>query len=100
MPFFARCRVRTTAPFGFEVVSKSSCCGISLTVLPGDVDPELARGEVVAPLAGTAGKHVAQEGYFLCYPQNKASLEPLLALADWLRAEVGAGDASSTVEAG
>lgn len=85
----------------YVAIIRAVTAGLGIGLVPTClIEDELARGEVVAPLAGPAGTHVAQEGYFLCYPQNKAGLEPLLALRDWLRAEVGAGDASSTVEPG
>jgi DNA-binding transcriptional LysR family regulator len=85
----------------YVAIIRAVSAGLGIGLVPTClIEDELARGEVVAPLAGAAGTHPAQAGYFLCYPENKASLEPLQALRDWLRAEVGTGDSQSMVEPG
>jgi hypothetical protein len=51
------------------------------------IEEELARGEVISPAWSARHKEQAQAGYFLCYPENKAHLEPLVVLRHWLQAQ-------------
>lgn len=57
------------------------------------VDHELARGEVITPLAGERGRLTSDTGYFLCYPENKANTEPLALFRAWLQQQCGAAAA-------
>jgi DNA-binding transcriptional LysR family regulator len=80
----------------YVAIIRGVTAGLGIGLVPTClIEDELARGDVIAPLSGAAGAHSAQAGYFLCYPESKASLEPLQALRHWLRAEVVAGDAPS-----
>jgi LysR family transcriptional regulator, glycine cleavage system transcriptional activator len=69
----------------YAVMVRAVAAGMGIALVPTClVEDELARGEVRAPLPPPLGCHQAQAGYFLCYPENKAGLEPLVALRSWL----------------
>lgn len=54
------------------------------------VEDELRRGEVISPLPAAQGRITATTGYWLCYPENRTELEPLLLLRRWLAQQAAA----------
>ena len=48
------------------------------------VEDELARGEVVTPLPARQGVYEASAGYYLCFPENKSSMDALVLFKAWL----------------
>lgn len=55
------------------------------------VEDELRRGEVISPLPAAQGRITANTGYWLCYPENRTELEPLLLLRRWLAQQTAQG---------
>jgi len=69
----------------YVAIIRAVAAGVGIALVPTClVEDDLARGDVCAPLPAPHGCHVAEQGYFLCYPENKAGLEPLVALRQWL----------------
>jgi len=69
----------------YHVIVRAVSAGMGLALVPTClVEEELRSGEVAAPL-GEAFH--ADAGYFLCYPEAKASLEPLALFRAWLHEE-------------
>jgi LysR family glycine cleavage system transcriptional activator len=69
----------------YHVIVRAVSAGMGLALVPTClVIDELHSGEVEAPLAEG---FQADAGYFLCYPEAKADLEPLVVFRDWLREE-------------
>lgn len=69
----------------YHVIVRAVSAGMGLALVPTClVLDELASGEVEAPLDET---FQAEAGYFLCYPEAKADLEPLVQFREWLHRE-------------
>jgi DNA-binding transcriptional LysR family regulator len=84
----------------YVAIIRAVSAGMGVGLVPTClVEDELARGEVVAPLPPPLGNHEVQAGYFLCYPENKASMEPLGAFRTWLRAAVAESERSTPAAA-
>lgn len=80
----------------YAAIVRAVAAGMGLGLVPQClVEDELARREVVMPLRGAAGVHEAAAGYYLCYPENKSSIEPLLAFRRWLMQVAQGGAAAS-----
>lgn len=76
----------------YIAIIRAVTAGLGVGLVPTClVRDELARGDVVAPLPPALGSHEAQAGYFLCYPENKASMEGLSAFRQWMH-EAAAAD--------
>ena len=70
----------------YQVIVRAVGAGMGVALVPTClVEDELRSGDVCAPLAEPF--HI-DAGYFLCYPESKASLEPLVLFREWLHAEV------------
>ena len=70
----------------YHVIVRAVSAGMGLALVPTClVVDELRSGEVTAPLGEPF--HV-EAGYFLCYPEAKADLEPLQLFRTWLHEEV------------
>jgi LysR family glycine cleavage system transcriptional activator len=73
----------------YVAIIRAVAAGMGVGLVPTClVEDELARGEVIAPLPPALGCQEAPAGYFLCYPENKASMKPLEAFRTWLHAMV------------
>jgi DNA-binding transcriptional LysR family regulator len=78
----------------YGAIVRAVSAGLGIGLVPTClIEDELARGEVVEPLAGGAGRFEADAGYVLCYPEHKSSLPALVAFRQWLH---GAVDAAAT----
>ena len=75
----------------YAAIVRAVAAGLGVGLVPTClIEDELARGEVVEPLAAGVGRFEADAGYVLCYPEHKASLPALLAFRGWLREAAGA----------
>ncbi|MBI5256566.1 MAG: LysR family transcriptional regulator [Burkholderiales bacterium] len=75
----------------YSAIIQAVVAGMGLGLVPAClVADELRRGEVLAPLRGAPGRLQADAGYWLCFPDNRAELEPLLLLRRWLQAAAAA----------
>jgi DNA-binding transcriptional LysR family regulator len=78
----------------YGAIVRAVAAGLGIGLVPSClIEDELARGEVIAPLADGAGRFEAQAAYVLCYPEHKSSLPALVSFRDWLHAAVQASDA-------
>lgn len=69
----------------YQVIVRAVGAGMGVALVPTClVEDELRSGEVRAPLAEPFH---TDAGYFLCYPESKAALEPLVLFREWLHAE-------------
>lgn len=69
----------------YHVIVRAVSAGMGLALVPTClVEDELQSGEVTAPLGEP---FVGDTGYFLCYPEAKAGLEPLEVFRAWLHEE-------------
>jgi LysR family glycine cleavage system transcriptional activator len=76
----------------YGAIVRAVSAGLGIGLVPTClIEDELARGEVIEPLAAGAGRFEADAGYVLCYPEHKASLPAVLAFRGWLREAVEAG---------
>jgi LysR family transcriptional regulator, glycine cleavage system transcriptional activator len=76
----------------YGAIVRAVSAGLGIGLVPTClIEDELARGEVIEPLAAGVGRFEADAGYVLCYPEHKASLPALLAFRGWLREAVEAG---------
>lgn len=81
----------------YGTMVRAVASGLGVALVPRClVEDELARGEVVMPLAGPAGRLQAEAGYFLCYPEHKAALGPLALFRDWLLAQARPAEANGS----
>lgn len=75
----------------YVAIIRAVAAGMGLALVPTClVEDELTRGEVVSPAWDTVQDDAALAGYFLCYPENKAHLEPLVVFRQWLHDQVEA----------
>lgn len=73
----------------YVAIIRAVAAGMGLALVPTClVEDELTRGEVVSPAWDSEQSDEDQAGYFLCYPENKAHLEPLVVFRQWLLAQV------------
>lgn len=78
----------------YGAIVRAVSAGLGIGLVPTClIEDELARGEVIAPLAGAVGRFEAQAAYVLCYPEHKASLPALVAFRGWLHGAVQASEA-------
>ena len=79
----------------YATIVRAVVAGMGIGLVPEClVGDELARREVVMPLRAPAGVYEAQAGYHLCYPENKSSIEPLVAFKQWLMEAASQGTRS------
>ena len=70
-------------------IIRAVAAGMGLALVPTClIEEELARGEVVSPSWSATPYETTLAGYFFCYPENKAHLEPLVIFKQWLKAQV------------
>jgi LysR family transcriptional regulator, glycine cleavage system transcriptional activator len=73
----------------YVAIIRAVVAGLGLALVPTClIEEELALGEVVSPNWSAAQHDTAQAGYFFCYPENKAHLEPLVIFKQWLQSQV------------
>ncbi len=72
----------------YDAVISAVAEGLGLGLVPGClVEKEIARGDVSAP-EWAAGRGMRDSaGYYLCYPEAKSELEPLVVFRRWLQAQ-------------
>ena len=69
----------------YAAIVRAVAAGMGLGLVPEClVEDELARGEVVAPLPERQGIYEARAGYYLCFPENKSSMDALVLFKAWL----------------
>ncbi|WP_353182130.1 transcriptional regulator GcvA [Bosea sp. (in: a-proteobacteria)] len=69
----------------FAMVSQAAVAGLGLAIVPRFlVEEELRSGALVIPVERSL---IGREGYYLVYPEEKASLPTVAAFRDWLLAE-------------
>ncbi len=69
----------------FAMVSQAAVAGLGLAIVPRFlVEEELRSGALVIPVERSL---IGREGYYLVYPDEKASLPTVAAFRDWLLAE-------------
>ena len=80
----------------YVAIIRAVAAGMGLALVPTClIEEELARGEVSSPRWSDAQYETAQAGYFFCYPENKAHLEPLVVLRRWLQTQTQKSEADS-----
>ncbi len=78
----------------FQTLIRAVMAGMGLGLVPRClVQDEIAAGLVREPLAD--GGYRSELGYWLCYPEARSRLQPLVCFRDWLLEEDGAGAASA-----
>ena len=71
----------------FAMVSQAAVAGLGLAIVPRFlVEEELRAGSLVIPFDSPV---TGTEGYYLVYPEAKASLPTVVAFRDWLLGECG-----------
>lgn len=76
----------------FHSLIRAVAAGMGLALVPRClVQDDVGAGIVSAPLDDG---YVDEAGYWLCYPESRAHLAPLVAFRQWLAREVSAGTAS------
>lgn len=71
----------------FDSLAAAAMAGLGLALLPEFLfQDELARGQLVPALPLPLRSEAA---YHLCWPEDRADHPPLMALRDWLLAEIG-----------
>jgi DNA-binding transcriptional LysR family regulator len=81
----------------YAAIVRAVAAGMGIALVPEClVEDELARGEVVTPLPPRQGVHEASAGYFLCFPENRASIDALMVFKTWLQEVASAPPAPGT----
>ena len=71
----------------FATAAQAAISGMGVALLPRFlIEPELARGDLVEPVAGAIQSNGA---YYLAWPSRRASYPPLQAFRDWLLRAIG-----------
>jgi len=73
----------------YSAIVQAVAAGLGIALVPEClITDELQRGEVSTPLPAQQGRLLGDAGYWLCVPENRAEMEPLRLLRQWLRGQI------------